>query len=350
MTKPKTRTAALVAAALALAGLTACQQAPSSAVLSDVTPPGEPPVQPAGSESVLDHGAKGDGVTDDTAAIRAAAATGKPIWFPATDAFYRITGDIELNNSASGENRPEIRMVGSDGNPDQGNTHTIFVVNYTGDGMVIENLHLNGGWDLQPMGNPENTPPQWAHCIRVEAPSHNVTIQNNWLERPIGDCVALTWYQPAPTPVDRIVIRNNRMTNPYRCTVALVGATNVEIRGNLHEKSDWFVTVIDLEVDPIGFQYNRNVTIADNRFNVVRQYGGVGPIHLNGGNYAGAYNPDSGWVTVTGSRGTWTDGNAAVLPVLSNSAGTTTYVAGPWPGISASDNVKDGVTAWDFAP
>jgi polygalacturonase len=299
--------------------------------------------------SVRDFGAKGDGVTDDTAGIRAAAATGKPIWFPSTNAYYRISGYIQLQNSAYGQNRPEIRMIGSNGNPDQGNTYTIFVVNYTGSGMVIDNLHLNGGWNLVPMGNPENTPPQWAHCIRIEAPSRNVTVQNNWLERPIGDCIALTWYQPAPTPVDHIVIQNNRLTNPYRCTVALVGATNVIIRGNMHEKSDWFVTVIDLEVDPIGFQYNRNITIQDNRFNVVRQYGGVGPIHLNGGDYNGAHNPDSGWVNITGSRGMWVEGNAAVLPVVPGSGGTTTYVLGPWPGVTASDNVKDGITDWNFS-
>jgi hypothetical protein len=48
--------------------------------------------------SVTDFGAKGDGVTDDTAAIQAAAnaAAGKALYFPATPASYKITAEINI--------------------------------------------------------------------------------------------------------------------------------------------------------------------------------------------------------------------------------------------------------------
>jgi hypothetical protein len=47
--------------------------------------------------SVKDFGAVGDGVTDDTAAIQAAAATGVALYFPRPAAFYRITASITLS-------------------------------------------------------------------------------------------------------------------------------------------------------------------------------------------------------------------------------------------------------------
>ena len=44
--------------------------------------------------NVRDFGAKGDGVTDDTAAIRAAIATRKSVFFPTPETFYNVTDEI----------------------------------------------------------------------------------------------------------------------------------------------------------------------------------------------------------------------------------------------------------------
>jgi hypothetical protein len=55
-----------------------------------------PLAQPAGSLSVMDYGARGDSVTDDTHALRqavaAAANSGGTVWVPPGD--YKLTGDI----------------------------------------------------------------------------------------------------------------------------------------------------------------------------------------------------------------------------------------------------------------
>lgn len=50
--------------------------------------------------SVLDFGAVGDGVTNDTAAIQAAHDTGKKVFFPRPSSFYRIITPIALGGSA----------------------------------------------------------------------------------------------------------------------------------------------------------------------------------------------------------------------------------------------------------
>lgn len=56
----------------------------------------EVPVTTAPFEDVTDHGAAGDGTTDDTAAIQSAidAANGKPVWFP--EGTYRIASQLTL--------------------------------------------------------------------------------------------------------------------------------------------------------------------------------------------------------------------------------------------------------------
>lgn len=46
--------------------------------------------------SVMDFGAVGDGVTDDTAAIQAAQNTGKKVYFPKPTAFYKTTSAIQV--------------------------------------------------------------------------------------------------------------------------------------------------------------------------------------------------------------------------------------------------------------
>lgn len=49
---------------------------------------------PAGSVSVVGYGAKGDGVTDDTAAIQSAIATGHTVYLPKPSVSYLVTGQI----------------------------------------------------------------------------------------------------------------------------------------------------------------------------------------------------------------------------------------------------------------
>ena len=68
-----------------------------------------------GARSVKDFGAKGDGVTDDTAALQAAINSGDAVFLPTTASYYKITDTLHVTTagqtiSGTGVNSL-IRMV-----------------------------------------------------------------------------------------------------------------------------------------------------------------------------------------------------------------------------------------------
>jgi hypothetical protein len=278
----------------------------ASATITVAAPPvellSEPPPQtvtPTADDAnwadVQAFGARGDGVTDDTAAFRAAAATGKNLRIPRPPAHYKLTGKVRVYGSVVGDgSMPEIRMYGANGKELYS---MIEVIDYTGAGLVISGLHLNGQWDGV------STSGEWSHNILVKG-SKNVTIENNVLERPFGDNILLggEWN---PRPSENIVIRNNRMSGPRRCNIALIYATGVKIDGNVLHKWNDYVTSIDLEPNPYKPGYSAyesvwNVSITNNQFDVPRQTA-VLLYHFDWG-----YPPDGlagGDVVITGNTG-----------------------------------------------
>jgi hypothetical protein len=305
--------------------------------------------QPAGTIDVRSYGAVGDGIADDTAAFRSAAATGQPIWVPAAQpgGFYRITGFIALQSSIYGDaSRPEIRMDGADGDPDQGHTHNVFWIDgYVGTGLVIDRLTLNGGWAGGTNG-------EWSHLVNV-AHASNVTVQRSWLRNAYGDAVFIGVLANAndgrPLP-DNIVISGNRLENPRRCNVGVDGGTNIQIRGNDVVKPTSYVAAIDLEPDPNGFGYDRGIVIDGNVFEVAAQDFGAGAVSMN--NPAG--NPWSGDVSITNNSGSWSDVFAYMdVPGSGHLAGMVPSGGGvarqQWLNVTASNDVKS-VPSWSFPP
>ena len=296
---------------------------------ADGTTPWAPAASDASWVNVRSFGAVGDGVTDDTAAFRNAAATGKQLFVPAPPVAYNLTGVVRLQNSIYGDgSMPLIRMLGSDGDPDQGVTHNIFLVsNYQGAGLVVNGLHLDGGWNGGTNG-------EWSHGVNVTQ-SSNVTIQNNLIENAYGDDVFVGAF--ASPMSDNVVVQSNTLKNPRRCNVAVNGATRVTIRNNSVVKTGTYVSAIDLEPDPLGVQYVRGVSIDGNTFAVVSQDWGAGAISLN--NPDG--NPSSGDVAITNNRGTWTSAYT-YMDVVSGSGGIVGVVPHlAWYNVTGSNNVQN---------
>jgi len=301
----------------------------SSTPPSDGTTPWAPAASDASWVNVRSFGAVGDGVTDDTAAFRNAAATGKQLFVPAPPVAYNLTGVVHLQSSIYGDgSMPLIRMIGSDGDPDQGVTKNILLVsNYQGPGLVVNGLHLDGGWTGGTNG-------EWSHGVNVTQ-SSNVTIQNNLIENAYGDDVFVGAF--ASPMSDNVLVQSNTLKNPRRCNVAVNGATRVTIRNNSVVKTGTYVSAIDLEPDPLGFQYVRGVSIDGNTFAVVSQDWGAGAISLN--NPDG--NPSSGDVSITNNRGSWTPA-FTYMDVVSGSGGIVGVVPHlAWYNVTGSNNVQN---------
>ncbi len=284
--------------------------------------------------NVRAHGAAGDGVADDTAAFRAAAATGRKLFVPRPPVAYRLTGFVALRSSARGDGSlPLIRMDGADGDPDQGHARNIFVIDgYTGPGLTVSGLRLDGGWDGAGARG------EWSHCIRVTS-SRNVTIEDNVLERPYGDCVFIGHYAgPSPSFAPRdVVVRNNTLSRPRRCAVAIVSGANIAVRDNRIVKTNDYVAAIDLEPDALGYQHVDGVEITGNELEVAPiAFGGAAvSLHDPLGNASAAR---SGNVVVARNRGWWTP--AAGYLRLPGSAGLVGVVPHlPWSNVTASGNV-----------
>lgn len=263
---------------------------------SDGTTAWAPAAGDASWANVMNYGAVGDGVADDTGAFIAAAATRRKLFIPAPRSFYRLTRFVPVFDSVYGDgSMPFVRMFGATGFWDNSITyqghggHVMFLMdNYAGPGATFQGLHLDGGFAGQAGGEHD-------HLIMIRG-SKNVTVQHNVLDNPFGDGV-LVGGEANPIPSQNVTIRNNRMTNPKRCGVALISSRNVSITNNDISKLNDFVTAIDVEPNPIGTEDVWGAEIAYNNFYVPHQ----GAIMLYWA--AGAKDPIGGDISVHHNTG-----------------------------------------------
>lgn len=103
--------------------------------------------------SVKDFGAKGDGVTDDTAAIQAAinASYGRTLYFPLPANFYYL-------NSASGLSIvSQIRLIGEIGTfikYGSALSNTTDVITFNGNVLAVEGFEMENLWIVEASGSP----------------------------------------------------------------------------------------------------------------------------------------------------------------------------------------------------
>lgn len=200
----------------------------------------------------------GDGVTDDTACLRAAATSaagqGKPLLIPYTANGYLISGPIDIATSVigTGTAAPLIRMATGTGN----GTHRILQISgYQGSGLWITNLHLKGPFSTTASG-------EWDHGIWV-VNSRNITIKGNLIENVAGDSIMLG--DDPDRLATNVLIDGNTLRNPYRCAVALVYSDRTWVGNNVIEKPVNYVSAIDFEPDATP-QGATNAEVAYNKF------------------------------------------------------------------------------------
>jgi hypothetical protein len=202
--------------------------------------------------NVLELGARGDGVADDTDAFRRAAGTGRPLLVPKPPRFYRITGRIEVAGSVRGQGMPELRMEAPDGT----DAKTLLrVTGYLGPGIVISGLHLNGGWD----GRAEAG--EHSHGVSIVG-SRGVVVEDNVIEDTYGDSVYLGANAHANSA--DVVVRRNTLAGPRRCAVALVAVKGAMVSDNTLRKANAYVAVVDVEPNPDDLTVVEDVQVDGN--------------------------------------------------------------------------------------
>lgn len=212
--------------------------------------------------NVVDYGARGDGVNDDTGAFRSAAATGKQVFVPKPPSFYRLSGTVSLQNTIAGDgSMPLIKMVGANGDA---NHQILGYVNQQFAATVyVQGLTLDGQWDgtTTPAG-------EYAHCLII-AGSSNITVRYNVMRNPMGDCVMLggdAGQGGSASPSHGIHVTDNTLDNPYRCGVAVIYASSYVIQGNTIGKYNTYVSAIDNEPNPDSVSSVSDGTITGNVF------------------------------------------------------------------------------------
>ena len=217
---------------------------------------GASPISPTGGQSttsaaasttapvitvnVKDYGAVGDGITDDSAAIKAAQAalsSGERLYFPEGD--YRFAQQHPAGNAA-------VLLQG---------LSNVTVEFAPGARLLMDNLDATG------YGT--------SHGIRVEGSASHVAIINptiEWVTRPsgrsFGDGISvLGWPSDSPPPagwtgstgtVQFVSIVNGRVVNAPQAGAVVMGASDVTVTN---------FTAVDTLADGLHFNANRRVTV-----------------------------------------------------------------------------------------
>lgn len=235
------------------------------------------------------YGAKGDGLFDNFNVFKKAIDLNIPVEITGSEQFYYIGGRLTLKNSILGVNNPIIKTSIDANNfyqPDNGPTvldrYTAFsIVNKISDEFwFIDGLTIDGQYDgihghqTSPAGTVLT---EFEHNIHISA-SKNIVIQNCVLKNPVGDNIYLgrNTANQGDSVLDyceNIIIRNNTMTNPYRCNIAFVSVKQCEVYENICDKTWEYVKPFDLE--PNGGDRRlicRNINIYSNSITFTGDY------------------------------------------------------------------------------
>jgi parallel beta-helix repeat protein len=269
----------------------------------------------------LDFGAKGDGIADDTESLARAHATGKPVHYPRTSAYYQISHVLPVSASVS-SNGAEIRIAG-----DGTGGKTIFQVKENRKPLAISGLVLDGGYGGGVNG-------EFSMGVSLYG-ARDVTIAGNTIRNMYGDCIYLG--SSNRSVCANVRIRANKLINPRRCNVAVVCGEDVVIEDNACTKEVDYVFSIDMEPDPNGFDFVRRVRIANNSFTAKKfiSAGVNNGVENRGlsivGNSGSAVEFFHGWenallrdVTITGNRFSATAANGFMLNLEAVKVGVVT--------------------------
>jgi hypothetical protein len=224
--------------------------------------------------SVKDFGAVGDGVTDDTAAIQAAADVGGTLYFP--KGTYEITHvDLSSNTQLVGEGWDSIIHQISGTDPRPGSYDGMFTINYTNNAtptkdVVFRNLQFQ--MDL-PTGTYTSADEQ-SHII-LGGHTENIVVDNCFFYGWRGDAILIGGQMSGVGVPTNYVAQNTTITNcrfdgidnTCRQAISALSVDGVYINANyfLNTTNATMPGAIDVEPE-LPFAYARNITVTNNAF------------------------------------------------------------------------------------
>jgi hypothetical protein len=230
--------------------------------------------------SVKDFGAVGDGVTDDTAAIQAAADHGGTIYFP--DGTYEITHvDLSSNTQLIGESWNAIIHQISGTGPRPGSVDGMFTINYTNNATPTKDVafrNLQFRMDL-PTG-PYTPTDEQCHII-LGGHTENIIVDNCFFYGWRGDAIFVGSQMSGVGVPPNYAAQNTSITNcrfdgiNNTCRQGITGGSvdGLYINANyfLNTTNATMPGAVDVEPELSG-AYARNISVTNNIFV------GIGPV------------------------------------------------------------------------
>jgi polygalacturonase len=216
--------------------------------------------------NVLDFGAVGDGVADDSAAFQLAidAAVGKTLFIPKPSSKYVVTGLlIPSNIIIEGEGYDTIIEMKQDANA----FARMFLINgLTGQpkfNIAVRNLHFKGTVVADGFS-------EFRHLFYMWGAS-NITIENNWFTGWQGDALDIV-QTPGTEDNENITVQNNvfdGVNNDNRNAISVIGCDKLLIDNNLFKNCTRSNMPGAIDIEPnSGYTFIKlnAVTISNNRF------------------------------------------------------------------------------------
>ena len=312
--------------------------------------------------SVIDFGAVGDGVTDDSAAFNDAIAASNSVYVPA-GTYIITTVQLLANTHLYGDGKASILKQKETSAVDW--TRMLYArsasINTYVDNISIENLQL--------LGNSASGMVEIMFLLSLEGTS-NTTVSNCLFKGFQGDGIYIGWEVASPVDVDNrnskdVIITDcifDGVNNQNRNCISVVGGDGITISNNVFKNSTTvgMPGAIDVEIalpnnGGTGPQVLKNIIITGNQFYNIGGY--TGCIDLNLVNYLPAKNfvitnnvartsTGTGGETFVGVKASTTSANYPDI-VISNNTSTYRipfYIVGTVFGIAIDGNTFEAFT------